>query len=280
MFFSLLLARQALTLLMLSATSLTILHRRREQIEALFVADAPLAQSARREVGLAALLAPDLREGWLPALLADMGGGESLPLDEAAMEWAERGKVAYLVARGRPDRDNRALLIKLFHRSLAAMGHHECDLLEHAGPDWPAVVLVGKREIEGHLALVFHWRADCAWAPPPTDRTVTLTLRKHVLSCEIPADLAARYLRSRQRLPQAICAVDWPMLAGLAATPEQAADCARLEAVWPTLRGRLACQPSQIVLPKLTARRMVRTANGSRLICNWTLWRWEPLGFD
>ncbi|ABL70496.1 hypothetical protein [Paracoccus denitrificans] len=278
-FMALLLSRQILIFLMLSATILAGLLRRKERIEALFLADAPLRPAARLEGGLPALLAPPLRDNWLRPLLADMGA-RGFILDEAATQWAERGKILYLVARSDDPGDRRALLLKLFYQSLAGMGRHERDLLQAAGTDWPAPELLSAREVEGHLALVFRWRADWSWLPASKDRDLTLALREKLLACEIPLDLADRYTRSHQRLPQSLARIDWSILSGLAVTAEQAAACAVLHGSWQTVLDWLARQPSQIVLPLLTARRMAEGTGDIPRICNWTHWQWEPVGAD
>lgn len=276
-FFALLLARQTLIFLMMSASSLGVLFRRKERVEALFVADRPVTAALRREAGLATLLAEDRRDSWLQPLLAGMGA-EHLSLDPTATHWAERGKVAYLVAR--PGKPGSGLMIRLFHQSVAGLGQHEAELLTLRTPGWPAPVMLGKHDVDGSLALIFHWPQEYGWSPPMMDRNTTLALRGQILGCDITDDLAARYLRSRARLPERAAAVDWPMLSGVTRTDDQIADCAGLKAAWPRLMKWLRHRPSQIVLPKMTARRMGCDPEGARLICNWSLWQWEPLGFD
>jgi hypothetical protein len=71
-FFTLLLARQTLIFLMMSASTLGVLWRRRERVEALFVADRPFMTQSHQEVGLTELLTEDRRDTWLPSLLAEM----------------------------------------------------------------------------------------------------------------------------------------------------------------------------------------------------------------
>jgi hypothetical protein len=278
-FFALLLARQALIFLMMSASSLGVLFRRKERVEALFVADRPVTAPLRKEAGLATLLAEDRRDSWLQPLLAEMGA-EHVSLDPAATHWAERGKVAYLVARPNDTGSGPGLMIRLFHQSVAGVGQHEAELLTHGQMDWPAPDLLGTRDLDGNLALIFRWEEECGWDLPVMDRNATLALRGRVLGCEIPEDLAARYLRSRARLPESAAAVDWRVLASVARTEDQAAACATLAAAWPRVADWLRQRPSQIVLPRMMARRMAGGAGGARLICNWTLWQWEPLGFD
>lgn len=282
-FFALLLARQALIFLMMSVSSLGVLLRRRDRVEALFVADRLVTMPPRPQAGLTALLAEDRREGWLNPLFSELGA-EDLSLDPGATHWAERGKVAYLVARSEKPGSGPGLMIRLFQQSVAGLGHHEAELLKHGTQDWPVPAFLGAREIDGNLALVFRWPEECDWAPSVEDRKETLALRSRVLGCEIPYDLAARYLRSRARLPERAGVVDWPVLAGIAKTGDQATACAAIASAWPLVMDWLCQRPSQIVLPKITARRMAGqpAADGDRrrLICNWTLWQWEPLGFD
>lgn len=278
-FFTLLLARQTLIFLMMSASTLGVLWRRRERVEALFVADRPFMTQSHQEVGLTELLTEDRRDTWLPSLLAEMSP-EHLSLDWAATQWTEQGRVAYLIAHSTNPGYEHSLMIRLFHRSVVGMGHHEAELLTHGTEDWPTPTLLGKRDVEGNLALIFRCWGKCEWAPPMTDRNDTLALRGQILGCEISDDLALRYLRSRSRLPERATTINWPMFSGMARTASEVADCARLEAAWPKLTEWLRHRPSQIVLPKMAARRMARGANGGRLICNWTHWKWEPLGFD
>lgn len=278
-FFTLLLARQTLIFLMMSASTLGVLWRRRERVEALFVADRPFMTQSRQEVELTELLTEDRRDTWLPSLLAEMSA-ERLSLDLAATQWTEQGRVAYLVACSENPSCDHSLMIRLFHRSVVGMGHHEAELLAHGTRDWPTPTLLGTRDFEGNLALIFRCWGKCEWAPPMMSRNETLVLRGRILGCEIPDDLALRYLRSRTRLPERATTINWPMFSRMARTPNEVTDCARLEAVWPQLMEWLRHRPSQIVLPKMAARRMSRGSHGGRLICNWTLWQWEPLGFD
>ncbi|WP_313351596.1 hypothetical protein [Paracoccus sp. (in: a-proteobacteria)] len=278
-FTALLLSRQILIFLMQSTMTLAALLRRKERVEALFLANTPLRPAVRRASDLPVLLTPMLRDSWLRPLLADVGA-EDFVLDEAATQWAERGKILYLVARSGNSDDPRSLLLKLFHQSLAGMGRHERDLLQAAKADWPAPELLSVREVEGHLALVFCWESGWPWLSAAKDRNLTLALRQKLFACEIPPDLADRYMRSHPRLPQSLAGIDWSILSGLVSTPEQTSACAVLGGMWPAVLDWLARQPSQIVLPLLTARRMALGKGNIPLICNWTQWQWEPFGAD
>src|SRR5690606_27646884 len=113
---------------------------------------------------------------------------ERLSLDLAATQWTEQGRVAYLVARPENSGDDHSLMIRLFHRSVVGMGHHEAELLAHGTQNWPAPTLIGKRDVAGNLALIFRCWGECEWAPPMMNRNDTLALRGQILGCEVPDD--------------------------------------------------------------------------------------------
>lgn len=92
-FFALLFARQTLIFLMMSASSLGVLFRRKRTVEALFVADRPVTAALRREAGLATLLAEGCQ---LVAAVACRVGAEHLSLDPTATHWAERARLPIL----------------------------------------------------------------------------------------------------------------------------------------------------------------------------------------
>ncbi len=277
---ALLLARQILIFLMQSATTFSALLGAKERVEALFLAKEPLRRVVRQDAGWKALLRAPLRDLWLAQLLWDMGGA-GFHIAGGATQWAEQGRVLYMVAEAADPGDSRALLIKVFHQSLAGIGRQERDLLRGAPDGWPAPELLGERELEGgHLAVVFRWRSDQPWMAVSSDRNATLALREELFACELTPDLADRYARSHARLPQNLAEIDLPMLAEFCATDEMAAKIAALKRCWPAILDWLNRFPSQIVLPRLTMRRSAKGAGNRTLICNWTRWRWEPVGFD
>lgn len=277
---ALLLARQILIFLMQSATTYSALLGAKERVEALFLAKEPLRRVVRQDAGWKALLRAPLRDLWLGQLLRGMGSA-GFHIAGGATQWAEQGNVLYMVAEAPDPGDGRALLIKVFHQSLAEIGRQERDLLQGAAVGWPAPELLGEQQIEGgHLVMVFRWHSDWPWFAASSDRNATLALREELFACEITPDLADRYARSHARLPQNLAEIDLPMLAEFCATDEMAARMAALERCWPAILDWLNRFPSQIVLPRLTLRRSARGAGNRTLICNWTRWRWEPVGFD
>jgi hypothetical protein len=187
-----------------------------------------------------------------------------------------------MLAESTEQQEERALMIKVFHKSAIETGRHERNILIHAQPHWPAPAFLGESELqEGHLALVFAWVKGRNWlSRQEVRRPALLTLRKNLFACEIPEELTNRYKRGNIQLGQHLARIDWAHLQQLASAPEAAASCSRLRETWPALLHWLGQQPPQVVLDPLASRRMARGADGALMVCNWTRWRLEPLGMD
>ncbi|MDR2155728.1 MAG: hypothetical protein LBE78_12035 [Burkholderiaceae bacterium] len=279
-FAGLLLGRQILVNLVSLRANVNNLLKHAERVEALFLPDTPLAPPSRESDGFAGIAQRDARAAWLPPLLTAYRA-EDCEVREDATQWEQGGKVLCLLLETTGQQD-RALMIRVFHKSIVELGRHERNILIHAQPGWPAPEFLGESELpEGHLALVFAWAKGRGWLPRQAIvRPAMLVLRKNLFSCEIPEGLADRYKRGNIQLGQHLARIDWAHLQQLAPTPDVAASCSRLHDVWPALLRWLGQQPLQVVLDALASRRMTRGADGALMVCNWTRWRLEPLGMD
>jgi hypothetical protein len=281
LFPSLLLGRQILVFLTAVQTNVTFLLGRAERVEALFLPDAPLAPPQRQSDGFAGLAQRDRRAAWLPGLLAAYGAGD-FEVREQATRWETNGRVLCLLVDAPGSQQDRALLIRVFHKNIRELGRHERNILVHAGRHWPVPEFLGESELrEGHLALVFEWAKGQDWLTrQEINRQVQLEVRKSLLACEVPAELVDRYKRGNIQLGQHLARIDWVLLRQMALTPELAATCDRLRGNWSALLRWLDQQPFQVLLDKLVWRLMARGKDGAFVVSNWANWRLEPLGID
>ena len=276
-FICLLLARQALNFAAQSVQGLKALGRQRSRVDALFLADTPWIPGPRAMDDFQALLASGRREDWIRDILLVHPSERDVRISDVQLRMAEAGKLAYLTATVGNAR--QVFLIKLFHRSLDALVQHELEILSVAAPDWPAPFLVGHHQVERHHGLVLGWDRDSRWLDRPQRTSQLSRLRRQLLDCVVPAALVDRYDRSQPHLARRLSKVDWNGLRALVTSGEMLACCESVEAHWTALLEQVGTLPRQLVLPALPGRMMASRPDGlPPAICNWSRWRWEPVG--
>lgn len=279
-FICLILARQALTFAAQIVQSLKVLGKERSRVDALFLADTPWMPQARQLDDFQELLTSGCRKSWIRGLLAHCGAVDFQILD-VHIRTAERGKLAYLTITGIGDVET-VFLIKIFHRSLDGLLQQERDVLTVATPEWPAPALVGCHRMEGHQGhhcMVFSWGRDGRWLDQSQRSRQLSELRALLLDCSLPVELIDRYDRSHPDLARRLSNVDWSRMRAVAVSEETIACCASIEAHWNDLLEQVGALPRQVVLPGLVGRMMAsRPADLPPVICNWSRWRWEPVG--
>jgi hypothetical protein len=276
-FVCLLLARQALACAALVVQSLRSLAEQRARVDALFMADVPWIPTPRAMDDFQMLLAPQHHERWVRDILLRSGEQDSLAPD-VQLRMAEKGKLAYLVAT--TDGDASAFfLLKLFHHSLDALVEHEREIASVAESGWPAPLLVGHHRVEHHHCLVFRCTGDGGWLDRPRRNAQLPALRTRLLDCLLPDELVDRYDRSHPSLVRRLSDIDWSGLKGLATSAEMADCCASVERRWNLLLDEVGALPRHLLLPGLAGRMMASGPAGQLpVICNWSRWRWEPVG--
>lgn len=274
-FISLLLFRQTLVLSAQLFQNFRLLNAQRSKVDALFLADVPWVPTQHKDDGFQALWEPWKRQVWTRDLLK-LHGDPGNDLDIRCRS-AENGKVVYLTATDLGG-DTQSFFLKLYHRSLEALAHHERAALQVAGENWPAPVLLGEHDVEGHFCLVFSWNAHMRWLTERERTPWLLHLREELFKCLVPETLIARYDYSQPSLSRRLQVVDWNVLRALAPNEHVSDLCKALEAHWCELLAELDAMPRHLVLPELDRRRMAAAGDGRPTICNWTRWRWEPVG--
>ncbi|GAB1584239.1 hypothetical protein [Phyllobacterium phragmitis] len=276
-FVSLLLIRQILVFLTQVFQNLTVLEDQRGKIDALFLPETPWLPRAHSPDGFQNMLDPVKRELWVRDLLSTYAG-RAVERLEIHCRTAEAGRVIYMTTCCTVDDTESAYLLKLYHQSHETFAQHEREILQIAPCSWPAPRLLGDHLIEQHTCLVFEWNAAKRWLEMPERTSALLSLRERLLTCVLPEALMARYDRSHPRLSHRLLNVDWALLASLTSSVPARERCDTLRAHWPSLMDELDRLPRQLVLSGLKGRMM--GAEGAELptICNWTRWRWEPVG--
>lgn len=276
-FISLLLVRQALAFLTQLVQNLLLLLDQRSKVDALFLAETPWVPKAHGSEDFQALLQPTERELWVRRLLAHHTDAAAAAIDISCRA-AEAGQIIYVTARCMDDEAESAFLLKLYHRSNDALAQHEKEILQVANASWPAPRILGDHFIEGHTCFVFKWSPNRRWLNTRERVAELLVLRERLLKCSVPDTLISRYDRSQPSLSRRLQDVDWSLLISLAPSEADKDLCKIVQASWPCILKDLDLQPRQVVLSKLDRRMMSADKSDAPIICNWTRWRWDPVG--
>lgn len=274
-FISLLLVRQALVLSAQIYRAHGLLEQQRSKIGALFLADVPWQPIRREDSAFQALLEPDRLRDWAGDAVARHFG----QLDEeiaVQCRLADSGKIISVTASGQVGGQGQAALLKLYHTSREELAHHEKEILQVAGEDWPAPPLIADHLVEGHTCLVFDWSAKAHWMTAEERASRLPSIRESLLGCELPSELVSRYDRSHPHLAERLKAIDLELLETL--VPRSSSEAfSELRINWLALQGMLRGMPRNVLIPRLYQHR-IGSLDGRPVICNWSRWRWEPVG--
>lgn len=270
---SLLLIRQALIFCSQLFQNFLSLSGQQAKLKALFLSETPWLPDGRSTDDFEELLQPEKRQ-WVLDVLQSYASPLSGELS-IGLQPVEAGKVVYVTVHGIAGEES--YLLKLFHRSQESLIFHEQEILRVAGPTWPAPPLLGSQSVGKHSCLVFGWRSDTRMLGPQERTSWIPTLRRRLLECELPYELISSYDRSQPTLSERLRSVDWNFLSAVA-SPEVADLSKVARGHWDDVLSRLEKMPRQIVLPYLDRRNISIDGSSSIAICNWTRWRWEPVG--
>ncbi|WP_336961462.1 hypothetical protein [Sphingobium aquiterrae] len=276
-FISVLLVRQALLFVAAAYRDLLLLNHQKAKVSALFDARTPWHPRARVDGDFHALLAADQRKHWIDALLRQYHASLCDAFDVHCHP-VENGRVVYITATGLVGTQAQSFLLKLFHQSQQDLAAHEREILQVASASWPAPPFLGAQGVAGHSCLIFGWNAAMQWMSA-RDRAASMRgLRAQLLACDLPETVVARYDRGRPHLSQRLQAVDWRHLQLFSSSRPGAGRCQEMEGRWPDILNMLGRLPRQLVLPMLGRRRMASGGDKGAVMCNWSRWRWEPVG--
>ncbi len=274
-FISLLLVRQALVLWAQIYRAYGLLEQQRGKIGALFLAHTPWQPIVQQDGAFQALLEPDRLRDWTGGVLTKhFGHFDGDPSYQCRL--ADGGKIIIAVANGEIEGQGQAALLKVYHRSREEFAHHEQQILRFAGDGWPVPPLRGDHMVEGHSCLVFDWSAKAHWMTAEERAVALPSLRRQLFECELPDELVSRYDRSHPHLADRLNAIDLTLFETL--VPASVAEAfGQVRTHWSDLQRLLRAMPRQVFIPRLYQHR-IGVLNGRPVICNWSRWRWEPVG--
>jgi len=276
-FLGLLIARQLLMFVAQIFLTCSSLLSQKSKVATLFLEEATWIPKKRALDAFPTLLTPEIRERWLPALLRKHCTPDA---EFGAVAWrsAQTGKVLYGIVEWTGGGTSGACLIKLHHRQLDALGAHEKDILAVSGADWPSPQLIGEDQVESHGCLIFAWEQGQGWLKSDERSRALRALRQKLLRAGLPESLVARYDRTHPRLAQRLADIDWELIETLAPDDNARRQCQVVRQGWDELIASIDRLPRHLVLPDLRGRMMGSNGQGEAVICNWTRWRWEPVG--
>lgn len=221
-------------------------------------------------------LAPDVRERWLTACLADFTD-EPVELRDCRCRDASINGLIYLEIR-----DRRGLWFgKYFSKANALKAAHETELLSRHPDDLPlSLAYRGRSTVEGHDLLLFN---GTTMEPMPKDNWSNRALELLFESWMFVPDkaLIEAYLRTHSLLPERL---DEKRLTLLRISIENEAErqsLADFEAAWPSIRERVETLPLVIHNPQMTvADSWVVGEQGEPICLSWANWRLEAIGCD
>jgi len=274
-----LLVRQGLMLGAWAYLDHRLIDGQKAKVAALFDAETPWHPTVQIDSDFQRLLAPGQRERWIGALLGQHVGFGPGKLDIDCRP-AESGNLIYITATCTAPAMVESFLLKLHHRSLTDLAMHESKILEMASPSWPAPSLLGVEQVSQHPCLLFRCGSPVRWLPAG-ERTAALSgLREQLLVCEPSEAFVERYDRGRPDLPKRLEGVDWNYLQLFSSRRMEGGVLHGVADQWWEIIESLRSLPRHLVLPKPARRAMGQTDNGKIIICNWSRWRWEPVGAD
>lgn len=274
-FVSLLLVRQAIVLVFPAYGTYTTFIKERSKVNVLFFSDIPWSPESKTDDGFMALIEPARREIWLSALLKKYND-TSNGVEVVSCRVSNAGKFVSLIISSIDSKPKMSFLVKLFHSSAEEGARHERDILETLIAEPLAPHFCGVSNVEEHSCHVFEWPSQAGWMSAQKRSQQLPEIRKKLLSLELPDELVSRYERSRPHLADRLRSIAWDLLVSI--SPKASLEGSlQLQRYWPDIRRMARLQPRQVVIPRIHQHLIGQWENNS-YICNWTRWRWEPVG--
>lgn len=270
-FVSLLLARQAIVLSAQIYRAHDLLEQQRNKAGALFLADVPWQPTLRQDNAFQALLEQSCLRSWV----GDALNTHFCQFDEEfalQCRMGDSGKAISVTAIGQ----RQSVLLKLYHTSREELAHHEMEILQIADDSWPIPSFIARHMVDGHTCLILDWGTKAHWMAVQERASWLPHLREQLLQCDLPETLVSRYDRSHPHLADRLKVIDLGFLETLVPRSLNEAF-GKLREHWPALHELTRAMPRQIVIPRLHQHR-IGSVDGKPVICNWSRWRWEPVG--
>jgi hypothetical protein len=275
---SILLARQLLSRLPSSLTTIARLKKRQLKIDSLFFHGVPFDdRPGKSSENIFELLQPSAQQNWLPNLLDEIGDLELLE----PPTWTQLGIPNVLALRCRTkqaDSELRDLLIKLYPSQKQHLADHEITLLSEEHIEQISPPLTHATHIDNRQCLVY----DISGLHKITaedGRELSTRLLMQTADIEPSANLTRRYLRSKNALPQRLKTRSrWLSLVAQSSQERRLVE--ELEKQLPYIRSRIEALPHYIRNPDTGSNTLLAATNGSVRATHWARWSLEPVGAD
>lgn len=274
---ALLLSRQIYNRIASFVSDLGVLYAQRIKLNALFFHGQVLLKNddVYKDDSFWGLFTPTLKDKWIKQAVDDLLG---IGYTSLSAQWFQSGVpdvIAYTISIDN-DKTSRYLL-KLFNRNRESAGSHEATLLTEVAslPSLPLVALGHVNGLRCHIYALSEMKKISVRHVKSKSWEVMINMA----SASLPADLIARYERSKPYIWQRINAHMIDRLA-LAVTDELTFDLVdsfgkRLAEI----QAQLQSSPLTVVNPDLNVDTLLVAEDDSVAVAHWGRWCIEPLGF-
>ncbi|WP_375058121.1 hypothetical protein [Zobellella sp. DQSA1] len=279
LFISLILVRQGLLQSTQILHRLYMVNRQLPRARSLFLHNSSWQPAIHIEQSFHHLLDFSTRARWIQEILSKHDQPTKLPL-EISCRLANAGNIAYLKVNVKNTQltNTSSFILKIHNHSYETSAEHEVDILKVAKNYWPAPIIIEHQKVEQFQCILLRVEPTENWINS-VERSKTLPdLRTKLMGCDLPKELIERYDRSHPHLLERLKNIPWPLLVSISENQKNERACIDIQSCWSVILEQLATLPRQLVLPGLGERLMSKTGSDDVLICDWSQWRWEPVG--
>lgn len=194
---------------------------------------------------------------------------------------ASQGYIAYLEAYISPSKNDieaHSRLIKVYTNSKIASAEHELAILKESKAHWPSPKVIGNGTVENMFYISMSWRNDRTWLDAHARKKHLQEMIAKIISCDISEDLSSRYERTHPSLEYKLKSIDWEVVLELSSCSSNRKRLLLAQSCWDSFVKGLSRLPRQIVIPDPTGRLTSISPAKEIYLCNWSNWRWEPIG--
>lgn len=194
---------------------------------------------------------------------------------------ASQGHTAYLEADIKTSEDkatSSARMIKIYSNSKTATAEHELAILKESQPHWPSPRVTGHGVVDNMFYIATSWEHNRSWLDMSERNKHLQEMISKIISCDISKELASSYERTHPSLESKLRNINWDVLIELASSSSNRENLLLSQSLWDTFTERLSELPRQVVIPDITRRLTSKNLAQEIYLCNWSQWRWEPIG--
>lgn len=275
-FFALLLYRQLLVMMTVTANNGHQIYKNRIQAGQIFSSLPNASYQSKVELNLKfeQLVNNIDQQEWLVGICESHLPDYTVSELDKQCRLVEAGNVAYITLI---PKESDGILIKLFNTNREALAEQELLLLEGAVVDWPLAVLIQSTKINNYSALVYSWPKESQWLEESDRTRLESKLRESFLACQLAESVITQYEHSHANLLNRLDNVVWEQLQAYSGSSADRVNWENLPSTLNDIYAMVLLMPKQLCLRSISSRMMFGSVENPQIV-NVARWAWEPIG--